>query len=201
MVCTTPPSNETFYLVRFISHIIDFHTSDEAKPRCYRCLKAGFECLGYERVTQWRHTSIAPLKQNCWKSEPVKFIPFRHIPAPELSLVAFKADICTAHMFNNFVWRAYGSLWLDQAAEGKLGSLSSDAVKALSQLCFGLNHRVQDLQIKGAAQYGKCLRVLAGDLGKDGALARDNQTLIVPILLLLMVSVSLIVRLHYFTPT
>ncbi|KAJ9137097.1 transcriptional regulatory protein moc3 [Pleurostoma richardsiae] len=35
---------------------------DEGKPTCVRCLRAGFECLGYDRNTIWRHTSTAPFK-------------------------------------------------------------------------------------------------------------------------------------------
>ncbi|XXG96885.1 hypothetical protein Hte_003176 [Hypoxylon texense] len=109
-------------------------------------------------------------------------------PSRELSLVAFEKDVCTAHMFSNFVWRSYGCLWLDQAAEGKLGDLSFDAVRALAQLNFGLSNRAQDLQLKGVAQYGKCLRVLAEELGKDGTAPQGSQRLMVPILVLMMVS-------------
>lgn len=111
-------------------------------------------------------------------------------PPEELSLVAFESDVCTTYLFSNFVWKSYGSLWLDQAAQGKLGALSLDAVKALAQLSFGLSNRVKDLQLKGVAQYGRCLRILAEELGKDGAAAHGNERLMVPILVLMMVSVS-----------
>ncbi|KAI1098265.1 hypothetical protein F4804DRAFT_132420 [Jackrogersella minutella] len=165
---------------------------DEAKPQCYRCLKAGFECLGYERVTQWRHTSVAPRPTSRLHMpgfiELTQLGPMSYAPPPELSLSAFEGDMCTAQMFRNFVWKSYGTLWLDRAAEGKLGNLSLDAVKALARLNFGLSNRVQELQLQGAAQYGKCLRVLAEELGKDGSVAHDNRTLVVPILVLMMVS-------------
>lgn len=165
---------------------------DEAKPQCYRCVKAGFECLGYERAVQWRHTSLAPVQESrlhmsdCMDYAQPMSIGFA--PAPELSLVAFEGDIYTAHMFGNFVWKTYGTLWLDQAAEGRLGNLSLDAVRALAQSSFGLKNRVQDLQLKGAAQYGKCLRVLADELGRDDAAVHDSRRLVVPILVLMMVS-------------
>ncbi|KAI1410080.1 hypothetical protein F5Y13DRAFT_76739 [Hypoxylon sp. FL1857] len=165
---------------------------DEAKPQCYRCIKAGFECLGYERATQWRHTSVTPLPTSqlhmpefMGLAQP---IPMSFAPAQGLNLVAFEGDMCTAHMFGNFIWKSYGTLWLDRAAEGKLGILSLDAVKALARLNFGLCNRVQDLQLQGAALYGKCLRVLAEELGKDGSAVHDNRTLVVPILVLMMVS-------------
>ncbi|KAI0379646.1 hypothetical protein F5Y04DRAFT_127251 [Hypomontagnella monticulosa] len=165
---------------------------DEAKPQCYRCVKAGFECLGYERAVQWRHTSLAPLQESRLQmSEYMDYAQPMSIgfaPAQELSLVAFEGDIYTAHMFSNFVWKTYGTLWLDQAAEGRLGNLSLDAVKALAQSSFGLKNRVQDLQLKGAAQYGKCLRVLADELGRDDAAVHDSRRLVVPILVLMMVS-------------
>ncbi|KAI1803043.1 hypothetical protein F4811DRAFT_562729 [Daldinia bambusicola] len=165
---------------------------DEAKPQCYRCIKAGFECLGYQRATQWRHTSLAPVATSRLHMSELADIaqplPVSFVPPPELSLGAFERDMCTAHMFGNFVWRSYGSLWLNHACEGKLGNLSLDAVTALSQLSFGLNNRVQELQLKGAAQYGRCLRILAEELRRDNATAYDNRRLVVPILVLMMVS-------------
>ncbi|KAI0882077.1 uncharacterized protein GGS22DRAFT_54296 [Annulohypoxylon maeteangense] len=165
---------------------------DEAKPQCYRCTKAGFECLGYERATQWRHTSVSARPASrlhgpeC--TEQMQNIRIDFGPAPELSLIAFEGDICTAQMFRNFVWKSYGSLWLDQAAEGRLGRLSLDAVKALARLNFGLSNRVPNFQLQGDAQYGKCLRVLIEELGKDRSGTCDNRTLVVPILVLMMVS-------------
>ncbi|KAL7626454.1 hypothetical protein AAE478_003226 [Parahypoxylon ruwenzoriense] len=91
-------------------------------------------------------------------------------------------------MFNNFIWKTYGALWLDHAAEGKLGDLSLDAAKALAQLSFGLDSGVRDVQLKGVAQYGKCLRALAEGLGEHCAAARSSQSFVVPILVLMMVS-------------
>ncbi|OTB10844.1 hypothetical protein K445DRAFT_27180 [Daldinia sp. EC12] len=165
---------------------------DEAKPQCYRCIKAGFECLGYQRATQWRHTSLAPVTASRLHVpefvDIVQPVPVSFVPPPELSLDAFERDMCTAHMFGNFVWRSYGTLWLNHACEGKLGNLSLDAATALSQLSFGLNNRVQELQLKGAAQYGRCLRILAEELRRDKATAYDNRRLVVPILVLMMVS-------------
>ncbi|KAI0181208.1 hypothetical protein GGR52DRAFT_23480 [Hypoxylon sp. FL1284] len=167
---------------------------DEAKPQCQRCTKAGFECLGYERATQWRYISVAPRSispmyapdfVNSLQPGPTSM---GFAPSPELSLVGFKREVYTAHMFGNFVWKSYGYLWLDQAAEGKLGDLSLDAVSALAQLNFGLSNRMQDIQLRGAALYGKCLRVLADELGKDGTTVHGSQRLVVPILVLMMVS-------------
>ncbi|OTB07266.1 hypothetical protein M426DRAFT_8993 [Hypoxylon sp. CI-4A] len=165
---------------------------NEAKPQCHRCLKAGFECLGYERVTQWRHTSVNPIAPSRFQMpEFMKLtqpVPMNFTPVPELSLVAFEGDMCTAHMFGNFIWKSYGAIWLDQAAQGRLGNLSLDAVKALARLNFGLSNKVQDLQLKGAAQYGNCLRVLAEALDREGSLVHGDRTLVVPILILMMVS-------------
>ncbi|KAI8962827.1 hypothetical protein F5Y11DRAFT_347182 [Daldinia sp. FL1419] len=165
---------------------------DEAKPECYRCIKAGFECLGYQRATQWRHTSLAPVPASRLHiSELVDVVqpmPVSFVPPRELSLGAFERDMCTTHMFGNFVWRSYGALWLNQASEGKLGNLSLDAVTALSQLSFGLNNSVRELQLKGAAQYGRCLRILAEELRRESATGYDNRRLVVPILVLMMVS-------------
>ncbi|KAG4259115.1 hypothetical protein FPRO03_13050 [Fusarium proliferatum] len=86
-------------------------------------------------------------------------------PPPEMSLIAFQGDFCFAFMFSNFVWRSYGTPWLDQAAAGKLGSLSLDAAKALSEANFGRSNHQRDIELKGIMQYGKCLKTLAGALG------------------------------------
>ncbi|WKT50562.1 hypothetical protein QSH57_015532 [Fusarium oxysporum f. sp. vasinfectum] len=109
-------------------------------------------------------------------------------PPPEMSLIAFQGDFCFAFMFSNFVWRSYGTPWLDQAAAGKLGSLSLDATKALSEANFGRSNHKPDIELKGVVQYGKCLKTLAGALG-SGAV-QGGQHLLVPILVLLMHAVG-----------
>ncbi|KAF9781052.1 hypothetical protein IL306_014349 [Fusarium sp. DS 682] len=105
-------------------------------------------------------------------------------PPPEMSLIAFQGDFCFAFMFSNFVWRSYGTPWLDQAAAGKLGSLSLDATKALSEANFGRSNHKRDIELNGVVQYGKCLKTLAGALGSGAVQGR--QDLLVPILVLLM---------------
>ncbi|KAF5688792.1 transcriptional regulatory moc3 [Fusarium circinatum] len=109
-------------------------------------------------------------------------------PPPEMSLIAFQGDFCFAFLFSNFVWRSYGAPWLDQAAAGKLGSLSLDATKALSRANFGRSNHKSDIELKGIVQYGKCLSTLAGALGSNTTQRR--QELLIPILVLLMHSVS-----------
>ncbi|KAM5385726.1 hypothetical protein ACJZ2D_000925 [Fusarium nematophilum] len=109
-------------------------------------------------------------------------------PPPEMSLIAFQGDFCFAFMFSNFVWRSYGTPWLDQAAAGKLGSLSLDATKALSHANFGRSNHKPDIEIKGVVQYGKCLKTLAGVLGNGGV--QGGRDLLVPILVLLMHAAS-----------
>ncbi|KAK7430697.1 hypothetical protein QQZ08_002741 [Neonectria magnoliae] len=168
---------------------------DETKPTCVRCTKAGYECLGYERVRLWHHTSAAPFPI---VSPPVWDLAHRRnaasnrvqSPPPELSLVAFQGDFCFSFMFSNFVWRSYGALWLDQAAQGKLGGLALDATKALAQANFGrLNHKA-DIELEGMVQYGKCLGTLAADLGKCMSMVQRAQELLVPILVLMMHAVG-----------
>ncbi|KAI0602954.1 hypothetical protein F4775DRAFT_5501 [Biscogniauxia sp. FL1348] len=166
---------------------------DETKPLCRRCVKGGFECLGYERPTQWRHTSTAPLPLSDAPSSGAKPGPAALVstvvsPARQIDLAAFREDMCVAYMSRNFVWRSYGTLWLDQAAAGKLGYLSLQATNALSQLSFGLHHRMREVECMGASLYGKCLRILAEELGKGPAMARRGRELIIPILVLMMLA-------------
>ena len=170
---------------------------DETKPVCVRCTKAGFECLGYERLRLWRHTSTAPFPATApqedaedYRNEFVSTTNRVQSPPPELSLIAFQGDFCFAFMFSNSVWRSYGALWLDQAAQGKLGGLSLEATKALAQANFGRSNHKPDIELQGVVQYGKCLKSLATELGKGMALAQNGKDLLVPILVLMMHAVS-----------
>ncbi|CAM1510073.1 Fc.00g004080.m01.CDS01 [Cosmosporella sp. VM-42] len=169
---------------------------DETKPVCFRCTKAGFECLGYERLRLWRHTSTAPFPVTAtemvedYRNEVVSAANHVTSPPAELSLVAFQGDFCFAFMFSNVVWRSYGAPWLDQAAQGKLGDLSLDATKALAQANFGRSNHKPDIELQGVVQYGKCLKSLAAELGKGMALAQGGQDLLVPILVLMMHAAS-----------
>ncbi len=155
---------------------------DETKPTCQRCVKAGFQCLGYARETIWHHTMYSSLaKTNPEDRQGMDS------PPNELSLVAFQGDFCKAYLFSNFVWRTYGIGWLDQAARGNLGGLALDASTALAEVTFGRENHQAGIEIKGRATYGICLRTLAGEMGKGGSsLARRGQELLVPILVLLM---------------
>ena len=120
--------------------------------------------------------------------------PVAQLPSPvpkQLSLVAFEGDFCFAYTFSNFVWRGYGSQWLDQAAEGRLGDLALDSVKALSYSTFGKSNRLVDVELKGSVHYGRCLRTLAKEL-RDGTVVSDRGKgdLLVPILVLMMHAVG-----------
>ncbi|RSM19447.1 hypothetical protein CDV31_001607 [Fusarium ambrosium] len=172
---------------------------DETKPVCVRCTKGGFECLGYIRDRVWRHTSTAPFPTMAYtettsagqntSTSPSKDTSTTNTrvasPPPEMSLIAFQGDFCFSFMFSNFVWRSYGAPWLDQAAAGKLGRLSLDATKALSQANFGKSNHQSNIELKGVIQYGKCLESLAQELGSS-----CGRELLVPILVLLMHAAS-----------
>ncbi|RFU27315.1 hypothetical protein B7463_g9035, partial [Scytalidium lignicola] len=185
---------------------------DEVKPICQRCIKAGFECLGYSRETQWFHTIVAPFPQRQPSSTETAtsstvltndrrmqqqqsgrriipaVIPARLEIPQQMSLVAFQSDFCFAYIFSNFVWRGYGSLWLERAAEGKLGPVALDAAKALAQSTFGRSKKVADVEIQGGIHYSKSLQALAKELGNTQALLLEGEAckLVVPILVLMM---------------
>ncbi|EWY83117.1 hypothetical protein FOYG_12969 [Fusarium oxysporum NRRL 32931] len=170
---------------------------DETKPVCLRCTKGGFECLGFNRERLWHHTSTAPFPRDKVSLQNASHSGHKATPStmsrvasppPEMSLIAFQGDFCFAFMFSNFVWRSYGTPWLDQAAAGKLGSLSLDATKALSEANFGRSNHKPDIELKGVVQYGKCLKTLAGALGSSAV--QGGQHLLVPILVLLMHAAS-----------
>ncbi|KAK6843056.1 hypothetical protein PG995_002064 [Apiospora arundinis] len=160
---------------------------DEAKPLCQRCIKAGFECLGYGRERLWRHTSTASFPTKMLRmgnaTETVSVI---LAPPRELSFVAFQDDMCLAQLFQNFVWHSYGRLWLDQAAKGRLGALSRDAATALSQNSFGRVNRTREVELKGVVKYGNCLRILADELGSVTQLSCKGPELVVAVLILMI---------------
>ncbi|KAJ9133846.1 Transposase tc1-like protein [Pleurostoma richardsiae] len=173
---------------------------DEAKPTCQRCIKAGFQCLGYGRETLWIHTSTAPFKPSASstalatdgrrlqrRAVQPRMRASPDIPA-EMSLAAFEGDFCFSYIFSNFVWKGYGSLWLDQAAEGKLGQLALDAATALAQSTFGRSKNVASIRMRGEVYYGKSLQALAEQLEDTQAvLARGGgHGLVVPVLVLMM---------------
>ncbi|KAK9419409.1 putative Transcriptional regulatory moc3 [Seiridium unicorne] len=87
-------------------------------------------------------------------------------------------------MLDNFVWRSFGAGWIDKAASGKIGQLSLETAKALSQTNLGRMEQVQRLKCKGALQYGRCLQSMVDKLAISNI--GKAQELIVPIILLLM---------------
>ncbi|KAF2869977.1 hypothetical protein BDV95DRAFT_620481 [Massariosphaeria phaeospora] len=168
---------------------------DEGKPRCRKCDKSGYACGGYKTDLQFVNTSTAPLpkepdqsssKTTYINNTPVRVVPrIRTATVPTgLSLIAFQSDVCLSYMLQNFVWRTYGTGWLEPAAQKSLDSLSSQAVTALSSSFFGVSHHQEDIQLTGSMQYGNVLgrlRPALADPRKPGF-----ESLIIPILILLM---------------
>lgn len=174
----------------------DHKFQDEAKPLCQRCVKGGFECLGYEREVLWRNASSAPFSEPeahegvVLVHRPLTAAASRVAspsPPPELSLIAFQDNIYHAFMFANHVWRSSGVLWLEHAAKGNFGPLSLEATHALSQANFGRSHHQPDIEFKGKELYEQCLTNLAGQLA---SVSQCNPALIVPVLVLLTHAVS-----------
>lgn len=114
-----------------------------------------------------------------------------------MNLSAFHEDFYFGFMFSNFVWRGYGSQWLSQAAQGKLGRLSLDSAKALAQSVFGKSKRVTGIEIQGSVLYGRCLQNLVHKLAASPEPGGETgRELIIPILTLMMHAVR-----YYFTST
>lgn len=94
----------------------------------------------------------------------------------------------SAFLVANFVWRTYGSPWLEMAVKGNLGLLSQDASRALSQTNFGTAHHQEDIKLDGMIQYSKVLKALAPQLSDPRR--PGVEELIVPIMMLLIHAVS-----------
>lgn len=173
---------------------------DEGKPTCKRCEKSGYACAGYDTGIHFINTSTAPIRAEkntstvkYIRSTPVTVVP-RMRPATtipnELSLIAFQPDVFLSFMYRNFVWRTYGSGWLESAATDKLDPLSSQSIKALSTIFFGISHHQEDIQWQGAMQHGKLLGLVRPALANPKKLGVEN--LVIPIVVMLMHAVSLI---------
>ncbi|KAH8651438.1 hypothetical protein BX600DRAFT_418677 [Xylariales sp. PMI_506] len=181
----------------------------EEKPVCSRCTRGGFTCRGYLRETMWFHlvadtpstegSSEGPTQATSGqlvvveRPEPQARVKVARARVPplskQISLDAFEEDVCFAYIFSNFVWRGYGSSWLYQSAQGLLGQLAFDSVKALAEMSFGRSKKAYQTEIQGRLKYGRALRCMIERLGdqKKGNL----KDLVIPILLLLMHTAAL----------
>lgn len=174
--------------------------ADEGKPICKRCEKSGYACGGYKPTLQFINASTAPLASQKLKAPqavayvgntPITVVPrMRNAALPtELSLIAFQPEVCLSFLMHNFVWRTYGHGWLEHAAQERLDLVSTQAVRGLSNIFFGISNRQESIQIQACLQYGEALKGLRGgleDLKRDGV-----ENFLIPILLLLMHAVSL----------
>ncbi|KAK3671365.1 hypothetical protein LTR78_008826 [Recurvomyces mirabilis] len=127
--------------------------SDERKPTCARCHKASFTCGGARQ-------DVIP---------------------PYMSIVAFKDSIHFTFLFEDLLWRSYGSPWLQHSAEGKLGSLSYDACAALSQHLFGHRFAQSDVEQTSALAYDRVVTSLRISLLSTD---RPDPTVLTPMLIL-----------------
>lgn len=173
---------------------------DEGKPTCERCKKSGYACAGYSTGLQFINTSTAPFNQptSNQSSAPIQLVgntPVRVVPRirtaelpMELSLAAFQSEVCTAFMLHNFVWKTYGNGWLEPAAQELLDQLSTQAVRALSGIFFGIFHHKEDIQLQACLHYGKVLAQLRMRLAEPSG--EGVERMIIPVLVLLMHAVS-----------
>ncbi|KAF2804810.1 uncharacterized protein BDZ99DRAFT_143497 [Mytilinidion resinicola] len=170
---------------------------DESKPICQRCQKSGYLCTGYGHPLHFVHASTAPFPsmedvvttpkrlQESTSTMPATVVPRMRTPAPnELSFVAFKGDFCVSFLFDNFVWRTYGTPWLQMAAAGKLNPLALEACQALSWTHFGVTHHQRDILVEGSVRYGKTLKGLIP--GLSDPMRPGVEALIVPVMIMLM---------------
>ena len=104
------------------------------------------------------------------------------VPRP-MSLDAFREPMYFAYLFDNFVWSSFANPWLQQSAEGKLGSLPYQACKALSQSTFGKYHSQPDIELEATVSYCKVVSRVRLGLSEPGNEAAD---LLLPMLILLM---------------
>jgi hypothetical protein len=105
-------------------------------------------------------------------------------PIPgSLNLSAFEEPICYAFLLDDSVWASYATPWLQLCAEGKLGALSQQACRALSQASFGHHYAQSESELAGVVAYGRTLTAVRGLISQPN----EHQChLLAPILLMLM---------------
>lgn len=87
------------------------------------------------------------------------------------------------------MWSHYGSPWLQDSAQGRLGVLAQEASQALSLRMFGQYHHLANVEIEGAQRYGSAVRKLSSRISTVGA--PGSEALLITIMILLLHSVSL----------
>lgn len=80
--------------------------------------------------------------------------------------------------------------WLEPAAQEQLDPLSTQSIRALSNIFFGMSYHQEDIQLQACLHYGKALKQLRGGLADPRKPGIEN--LIIPVLILLMHAVSYI---------
>lgn len=164
---------------------------DEAKPVCGRCTKTGIACGGYARPLQIVYSGITPRGHpSAQRTRGPQQTPYGKMYSLEglaasipqyMSVAAFRDTMHFAHLFDDLLWRSYGSPWLQESAQGKLGQLSYDACASLSQRCFG--HRFQQPVLdKGSALVYD--RVLSSLRVSISSAEQANPTSLTPVLIL-----------------
>ncbi|KAK5174812.1 uncharacterized protein LTR77_001895 [Saxophila tyrrhenica] len=173
---------------------------DERRPKCARCLKAGYKCAGYDRplqvVLSTPHAAAEGKAKSSGKHTPGPLLHDQQEPNASLILAPFlplpsklKDDLQFAFVFQHLVWSSYASPWLQLSASGRLTALAHEAALAFSQSAFGRHHRLREIELSSAARYGRALKQLQTSLQKCNA--SETADLLVPVLILLMHSCSL----------
>ncbi|KAF2020475.1 hypothetical protein BU24DRAFT_403585 [Aaosphaeria arxii CBS 175.79] len=157
---------------------------DETPPTCQRCHKRGLECDG-PRSTTWINASA--------KSTPisgVQSIPGQNSNLPnELSLVAFRDDICLTYTRKKLlrggpVELACNAVFLKSDMDPGIDLLKS-AILSLATTFYGSRHQQKALMNTGYKQYGSVLLRLNQHLAQT-QLQTTNETLLTALTCMLL---------------
>ena len=109
---------------------------------------------------------------------------------PFVNLTAFKDNMQYSLLFDSLIWIQYGSCWLQRAALGKFGVLALEAAQALSLNIFGQHNNLPNAEIEAAQYYSSALRKLSAELETIYEDHTGKEYLLMPILILIVHSVS-----------
>ncbi|KAH8660016.1 hypothetical protein BX600DRAFT_438242 [Xylariales sp. PMI_506] len=157
---------------------------DKQLPACQRCIRAGYDCQGYENPLRMENYGM--VKSSDGASLNLARIPAGAITAAaveahtpmELGFVAFEDNAYFAFM-------SYHSGWVNApitqlCAAQAYDEMSYNAAKAVSMGFLAHEHRFPELRLKAGAIYQKLLKELARRLQRRQR--KEMAVLVVPIM-------------------
>ncbi|KAL7905892.1 hypothetical protein GGI35DRAFT_488149 [Trichoderma velutinum] len=134
-------------------------------PACQRCLKVGYRCKGYDLPLRMQNMSI--VIEGPGRQRLARIPQFTPDPSHQLSLVAFKDQICFTYLFENCSWAHCWRPMISLTKQDALMPLDYDCSLALAYGYFGVVNHEKKVETDGRILYGKSLHAVKTILESD----------------------------------